>query len=42
MEAEKLLVLGGPPGDPARELSELLRVQRRMGSTIGDFGEEVL
>lgn len=42
MEAEELLVLGGPPGDPARELSELLRVQRRMGSTVGDFGEEVL
>ena len=35
-------LLAGPPEDGARRLSELLRLQRRMGSTVGTFGEEVL
>ena len=39
---EEVLPLGGPPEDGARALSELLRFQRRMGSTAGDFGGEVL
>jgi len=34
--------LAGPPIDRARELSELLRVQRRLRPTAGEFGEEVL
>jgi len=34
--------LSGPPADPARQLSELLRVQRRMNPSAGVFGEEVL
>ena len=32
----------GLPGDPARELSEALRFQRRMTGTAGEFGEEIL
>lgn len=39
---EEVLPLAGPPEDGARLLSELLRFQRRMGSTVGEFGEEVL
>ena len=34
--------LAGPPADRARELSELLRVQRRLLPNAGGFGEEVL
>lgn len=36
------VVLAGPPRDPARELSEVLRLQRRMRPSAGAFGEEVL
>lgn len=39
---EEILPLSGPPEDGARGLSELLRFHRRMGSTVGTFGEEVL
>lgn len=39
---EEVLPLSGPPEDGARGLSELLRFHRRMGSTVGTFGEEVL
>lgn len=38
----EMIRLAGPPEDGARRLSELLRLQRRMGSTVGTFGEEVL
>ena len=34
--------LTAPPADPARELSELLRLQRRMAPNATGFGEEVL
>jgi len=34
--------LSGPPTDLGRELSEVLRFRRRMGSTVREFGEEVL
>lgn len=36
------IALTGPPADPARALSELLRVQRRMNPGAANFGEEVL
>ncbi len=36
------VVLAGPPADRARELSELLRVQRRLRPSAGEFGEEVV
>jgi len=34
--------LTAPPADPARELSELLRLQRRMAPNATGFGGEVL
>lgn len=34
--------LSGPPADLGRELTEVLRFRRRMGSTVREFGEEVL
>lgn len=40
--ATEELPLTGPPQDPARQLSELLRVQRRMSPGAERFGEEVL
>ncbi len=36
------VVLAGPPADRARELSELLRVQRRLRPSAGEYGEEVV
>ena len=36
------IALTGPPRDPARELSELLRAQRRMNPSATSFGEDVL
>lgn len=36
------VTLAGPPADRARELSELLRVQRRLRPSAGEFGEEVV
>ena len=36
------IALTGPPRDPARELSELLRTQRRMNPSATSFGEDVL
>lgn len=36
------VILTGPPADEARQLSELLRVQRRMNPGAETYGEEVL
>lgn len=40
--ATREVALTGPPRELAREVSEMLRVERRMRSGVGTFGEDVV